>query len=180
MFMRNTEPQTSMGLSEIAAEVGRTTTRQRERGVAAVERRADPETALEPFADELPCSVAAAATLLEAFVAGRTVGESAREAGVAPTTGAKALHLVGVEGVCPLGPTGRRVVRDWLAGELGRADALELTGASEREFALAAYVETHDPLDGAREAVEGALAPGGDAMVSKRDNLADVVDDPEL
>ena len=46
-----------------------------------------------------------------------------------------------------------------------------MTGASECEFALAAYVATHDRLPEAAEAVESALSNGGDAMVAKRDAL---------
>jgi hypothetical protein len=42
-----------------------------------------------------------------------------------------------------------------------------LARASEREFALAVYVETHDPLPAARDAVADALA------VTDDDPLAD-------
>ena len=56
-------------------------------------------------------------------------------------------------------------------------EAVELAGVSEREFALAAYVETHYPIDGAREAIEGALAPGDDAAVAKRDALGETMSD---
>ncbi|MFB6136162.1 MAG: hypothetical protein ABEJ04_05345 [Halobacteriaceae archaeon] len=165
-----------MGLADIAAEVGTTTVSQRERGVAAVDDTSETlADGLAPFGDDLPCTPAAAATLLEAYADGATVGEAGDAAGVAPVTAAKALHLVGVEGVTPLGPTGRRVVRDWLDARLSRADARTLTDASETEFALAVFVETHDPLEGARAVVESALAPGGDAMVEKRDRLADAV-----
>jgi len=166
-----------MALSDIAAGI-ETTTEQRERGVAAVDATARSLAArLEAHADSLPCSPDEAATAAESFAGGATVGEAAEAAGVAPVTAAKALHRVGVEGVCPLGPTGRRIVRDWLAGELTRATALALSGADDAEFALASYVETHDPIDDAREAVESALAPDGDAMVEKRDRLADAMTD---
>ncbi|MFB6142738.1 MAG: hypothetical protein ABEJ30_05285 [Halorientalis sp.] len=169
-----------MGLSDIAAGI-ETTTRQRDRGVAAVDAT-DRSLAgrLEAFADDLPCAPGAAAAVVEAYAGGASVGESAREGGVVPVTAAKTLHLLGVEGVTPLSPTGRDVVRDWLSADVSRADAMALTGASEEEFALAAFVETHDPLPGAREVVDEALAPA-DSMVAKRDRLGDALGDgPDL
>jgi hypothetical protein len=165
-----------MGLSEIAAGV-EVTAEQRDCGVAAVDATDEPlPDRLAPFADDLPCAPREAATVVEAYADGSSVGESARAAGLPPVTGAKALHLLG-ESVCPLGPTGRELVRDWLAADCSRADALALSGASEREFALAAYVETHDPIPGARDALEGALAPDGDAAVAKRDALSETMSD---
>lgn len=168
-----------MGLADIAAGL-ETTTEQRDRGVASVDATARSlEAALGEHADALPCSPSEAAALTESFSAGATVGEAGDAASVPSVTAAKTLHRVGVEGVCPLAPTGRRIVRDWLGGELTRADAMALADADAAEFALAAYVETHDPIEGARQAVESALAPGGDAMVEKRDALADaMVDGP--
>ena len=52
-----------------------------------------------------------------------------------------------------------------------------MTGATDAEFALAAYVETHDPIPELEEAVRReATAPlAGDAAVSKRDALADTM-----
>jgi len=165
-----------MGLPEIAAGV-EVVDEQRDRGVATVDRT-DESLAkrLAPFADELPCDPEAAATLVEAYTGGESVGDAARAAGLAPTDGAKALHLFG-ESVSPVGPTGRAVVRDWLAGRLARTEAVDLAGVSDREFALAVYVETHDPIPGAREAVEGALAPAEDAAVDKRDALGETMSD---
>ena len=163
-----------MGLSEIAAGV-EVVDEQRDRGVAAVDRTAETlADRLEPHVGELPCDGDAAATLVEAYAAGNSVGAAARAAGMAPTDGAKTLHLLG-ESVSPVGPTGREVVRDWVAGRVARTEAIDLAGASEREFALAAYVDTHDPLPGAREAVEGALAPESDGAVDKRDALGETM-----
>ena len=147
----------AMGLSEIAAGI-EVTAEQRDRGVATVdrtedslsERRAQHEAAL-------PCSAEAAATVVERYAGGGSVGAAARAADLAPITAAKALHLLG-ESVSPLGPTGTEILRDWLAGDLARSEARELTRASETEFALAAYVETHEPLQAACSAVDGALA----------------------
>ncbi len=166
-----------MALSDIADGL-EITTPQRERGVATVHDEDRPiARRLERYGDDLPCAPADAAAVVEAFVGGRSVGESARDAGLAPVTAAKALHRLGFDGVTPLSPTGREILRDWLDAELSRSDALALTGASEPEFALATYVETHDPLDGARERVEGALSPRGDAMVEKRDALEETMSD---
>lgn len=164
-----------MGLSDIAAGI-EVTTEQRDRGVPTVDDTdADLTERLAPWSEALPCTPAATATILETHAAGVSVGETAREAGVAPMTAAKALHRCGVAGVTPLAPTARRVLRDWLAGELSRADAVALTGADEADFALAAYVETHDPVPELAEAAEGVLSPGGDASVRKRDALAETM-----
>ncbi|MFC7155816.1 hypothetical protein ACFQPA_10150 [Halomarina halobia] len=165
-----------MGLSDIAAGV-EVTTEQRERGVASVDAtEASLDERLAAFEDDLPCSADAAATVVEAYAGGASVGASAGAADLPPVTGAKVLHLLG-EHVSPLGPTGRELVDDWLDARLSRADALSLSGASESAFALAVYVETHDPLPGAREALADALALGGDAAVAKRDLLAETMDD---
>jgi len=165
-----------MGLAEIAAGV-EVVDEQRDRGVASVDRTTGAlAERLAEYAEELPCSPDAAATLADVYAAGGSVGDAARAAGIAPTDGAKALHLFG-ESVSPVGPAGREVVRDWLDGRLARTEAVDLAGVSEREFALAAYVETHDPLPGAREAVEGALAPESDGAVDKRDALAETMSD---
>lgn len=154
-----------MGLSDLAAGL-ETTAEQRDRGVAAVDATADLEARLAAFAADLPCSPAAVATLVEAYAAGQSVGASARAAGLAPVTGAKVFHLLG-EPVNPLPPTAREVVRDWLDARLSRTEARRLAGVGETEFALGVYVETHDPIPGAREAVAGALA------VEERDPLED-------
>ncbi|WP_254543096.1 DUF7858 family protein [Halomarina pelagica] len=165
-----------MGLSDIAAGL-EVTTEQRERGIATVDAT---ETALDErlaaFSAELPCSPEAAAAVVETYAEGASVGASAATADLPAMTGAKVLHLLG-EHVSPLGPTGRDLVRDWLDARLSRADALALSGASESAFALAVYVETHDPISGASEALEGVLAPDGDAAVAKRDLLAETMDD---
>lgn len=166
-----------MALSDIAAGIV-VHEEQRDRGVAAVDDTGGGLAALlAPYEDDLPCSAASAATVVRSHAAGRSVGESGRRAGVAPVTAAKALHLLGFEGVSPLAPEARRVVRDWLDAELPRTEARSLTGADEAEFALATFVETHEPLDGAAVVVESALAPGGDAAVAKRDALAGTMSD---
>jgi hypothetical protein len=166
-----------MGLSEIAADL-EVTARQEQRGVATVDDTdATLVERLAVGAESLPCTPEAAATVLRRHAAGDPVGEAAREAGVAPMTAAKALYACGVAGVCPLAPTARAVVADWVAGDLRRSEALELTGADEAEFALAAYVETHDPDPDLAAAAADALSPGGDAAVEKRDRLAETLPD---
>jgi len=146
-----------MGLSDIAAGVT-VTERQQERGVATVDDTdATLAERLAEFEKSLPCSSEAAATILERYVEGGSVGAAGRAAGVPPVTAAKTLHLLG-ESVSPAGPTAREVVRDWIAGDLSRTDALTLSRLGETEFALAVYVETHNPLEAACTAVEGVLA----------------------
>jgi hypothetical protein len=150
-----------MALSDIAAGI-EVTAEQRDRGVATVDDTGETlASQLADYESELPCSPAAAATVAEAYADGASVGAAGGAAGVAPMTAAKALHRLGVQGLSPLTPRQREVVRDWVAAELPRSDALALTGGSETEFALAAYVETHDPIPAATDAVEGVLADAG-------------------
>jgi len=164
-----------MGLSDIAAGI-EVHERQRERGVPTVDATGDDLVArLDDHTEALPCTPEAAATVVETYAAGTSVGDCAREAGVAPMTAAKLLHCCGVTGLSPLGPTGRRIVRDWLAGDLARTEATELAGADEADFALATYIETHDPVPDLADAVEGVLEPDGTATVDKRDALAETM-----
>ncbi|WP_224270378.1 hypothetical protein [Haloprofundus salinisoli] len=167
-----------MGLADIAAGI-EVTAEQETRGVPTVD---DTGVALrerfDAHAEALPCEADAAATVFDAYAGGASVGESAREAGVAPMTAAKALHRCGVTGVTPLGPTAREILRDWLDGELPRTEARTLTGVSKTEFALAAYVETHEPIEELTDATAGELTPGTNATVAKRDALAETMSDP--
>ncbi|MHC3379428.1 DUF7858 family protein [Haloarcula sp. H-GB5] len=159
-----------MTLSDIAAGV-EVTTHQRDRGIAAVDETDAPlPERLAPVADNLPCSAATAATVVEAYAAGKSVGDAGRAAGVAPVMAAKTLHLVG-EQVSPVGPQGREMIADWLAGDLSRSDAIALADVTEQEFALAVYIETHEPLPAARDAVEGALT------TEERDPLGETMSD---
>lgn len=146
-----------MALSDIAAGIEVTAT-QESRGVATVDATdAGLADRLDPFADRLPCSPDAAATVLETYAGGAAVDTAGRAAGIAPVTAAKTLHLLG-ENVSPVGPTGRGILHDFLAGDLSRTEALELSRLGETEFALALYVETHEPLEAACAAIEGVLA----------------------
>lgn len=168
-----------MTLSEIADGL-EVTSRQRERGVAVAD---DTETPLvdrlEPYADDLPCTPAATATLVEAYTAGQSVGDAAREAGVTPMTGAKALHRCGVSGVCPLAPSRRGVVRDWLDGRIARSEAVALAGGDEAAFALATYVETHDPLPAVADAVDAHVAGSAPLGGSDDQVLGDALGSPD-
>jgi hypothetical protein len=164
----------TMGLSEIAAGL-ELRTEQVQRGVATVDDTdVDLDARLREYEADLPCTAAAASTVLERYDEGASVGDAGEAAALAPVTAAKLLHRCGFEGVSP---TARRVLRDWIDGRLSRADALELTSSDEAEFALAAYVETHEPIAELAEAVRrDASAPiAGDALVSKRDALAETM-----
>lgn len=164
-----------MGLSDIAAGI-EVTAEQRDRGVTTADATGESLVdRLAPAATDLPCTPEATATILETHTAGNSIEASAQAAEVAPVTAAKALHRCGITGVNPLTPTARAVVRDWLDGELGRADALALTGGDEAEFALASYVETHDPVPALVEAAEAAVAPSTNASVAKRDALGETM-----
>lgn len=162
-----------MGLSDIAEGV-EVTTEQRDRGVATVDDTdATLAERLAPHAEGLPCDAETAAAVVERYAAGGSVGQAAAAGYLPRVTAAKTLHLLG-EPVSPLGPMGREIVRDWIAGDLSRTTALELSRASPETFALAAYVETHDPLPGARDAVEGALRGGSTTPGA---HLGDALDD---
>lgn len=166
-----------MRLSDIAAGL-EVVEEQQDRGVATVDdTEASLAERLQPYEDELPCGPADAAAAVEAYTAGADAEEAADAAGLAPVTAARALHLLGVEGVSPLDPDAHRAIRSWLEGERSRTAARTAAGADEQAFAIASFVETHEPLAGAREAVEGALAPGGDAVVEKREALDGTMSD---
>jgi len=161
-----------MGLSDIAAGI-EVCDRQRDRGVSTVDATGgDLVDRLDAHAEVLPCTPEAAASVVETYAAGTSVGDCAREAGIAPMTAAKLLHRCGIGGLTPLAPTARNVVRDWLDGDLSRAEAVELVGADEADFALATYVETHDAVPELADAVAGVLEPESSATVAKRDALA--------
>lgn len=169
-----------MSLDDIAAGL-EVVERQHDRGVATADDTGEPlADRFARVAQALPCTPAAAATVVETYAAGASVGDSAREAAVAPITAAKALHRCGIEGITPLSTLARQVVHDWLAGDLARSEALALTGATEAEFALGTYIETHDPVPALAEATDASLTPGGNAAVRKRDALAETLDGPDL
>ncbi len=168
-----------MGLAEIAAGV-EVTAEQRDRGVATVDDAGgDLVDRLRPYADALPCDPDAAAAVVDAYAAGQSIGAAGRVAGVPSVTAAKTLHLLGVDGVCPLSPTQRDILRDWLDARIAHSEARELIGVSESEFQLAAYIETHDPIPGARDAIEPVLGPAGDAMTAKQQLLAETMSSPD-
>jgi len=170
-----------MGLSDIAAGVT-VTTRQRERGVATVDATGTSlAERLAPHAGDLPCAVAEAAALLEAYGAGTSVGAAAARAGLAPTAAAKVLHVLGVAGVNPLSPLAREVVEDWLDGRLTRREAVTLSGASDAEFALGAFCATHDPIEEAAAAVAAAREPDRAATRASLGSgaLSDALSDPD-
>lgn len=163
-----------MGLSDIVAGI-EVTTEQRARGVASVDDTdAGLAERLAAFAEDLPCPAAAAATFVDAYAAGKSVGAASRAAGLAPATGARTLHHLG-EPVCPLSPVERDVVRDFLDARVGRTDAVSLVG-SETEFALGVYCQTHEPIPGAVEALEGALAvEATDPLADARSDVGDLL-----
>ncbi|MXR52778.1 hypothetical protein GRX03_14330 [Halovenus sp. WSH3] len=164
-----------MGLSEIADGI-EVTDEQDERGISTVDTTdATLTERLEPFADDLPCTPAEAATVLERYSEGKAVDGAGRAAGVAPVTAAKTLHLLG-ESVSPVGPMGKEIVQDWIAGDLSRTEALELTQLGEAEFGLAAYVETHDPIEDACAAIEGVLAGHRDRRQPLAETMSQATD----
>lgn len=164
-----------MTLSEIAAGL-EVTTEQRECGVAeADDTGASLEERLGDFDESLPCSPGAAASVVDAYTEGAHVGRAAAVAGVPKTTAAKALYLLG-EPIDPLSPTAKRVVEDWLAGEVSRTEARTLTGVGERELALGVYVATHDPIDGAESVIaEADTLPDADPLADARSDLGDLI-----
>ncbi len=165
-----------MALSDIAAGL-EVTAEQRDRGVATADGTGAPlAERLGPFASALPCEPAATASVVEAYAEGADVGRAAAVAEVPRTTAAKALYLLG-EPVDPLPPTARRVVADWLDGEISRTEAMTLANVGEREFALGVYVATHEPIPEAESVVADALSVEGDAdpLDDARSSLDDLV-----
>ena len=168
-----------MTLSEIAAEI-ETVTEQERRSVTAVDATERSLTERFVAADaELPCDPEAAATVVETHARGESIEAAATAAGVVPVTAAKVLHRTGAADVSPLSPAERTAVREWLAGERPRAEALAVTDCSEAGFTLAAYVEQHDRDPELAAAVAAALTPSDNASVRKRDRLAETMSAPE-
>lgn len=163
-----------MGLSDIAEGV-EVTVEQRDRGVATADGT---ETSLAerlaPFDDALPCSPATAARLVEAYAEGASIGRSAAVADVPETTAAKTLYLLG-EPIDPLSPTSRRILDDWIAGEISRTEARTLAGIGDDEFALGAYVATHDPIAEAESVVAGSMSIDRDVdpLIDARSDVGD-------
>lgn len=165
-----------MTLSEIAAGI-EVTAEQRDRGVAAADgTEAKLADRLAQFDARLPCSPTAAAALFEAYVEGAAVGRAAAVADVPETTAAKTLYLLG-EPIDPLTPTASRVLDDFLAGELPRTEARTLASVGEAEFALGAYIATHDPIEGAETAIAEAISvpDDGDPLADARSDLGDLI-----
>jgi hypothetical protein len=163
-----------MGLSDIAAGL-EVTTEQRDHGVAAVDETGAPlAERLAEFASELPCSAEAAAALVDAYAEGASIDRAAAVAAMPPTTAAKTLYLLG-EPVDPLSPTAKRVLDDWLAGELSRTDARQLMSVGDSEFALGAYIATHEPIEAAEPVVTDALSveATGDPLSEARSGVDD-------
>ena len=168
-----------MGLGDIAAGL-KVTAEQRDRGVAVVDAAGETlADRLEPYETALPCAPETAAAVFESFTGGKAVETAATDAGVPPVVAAKTLHLLGVDGVCPLSPQGRLIVRDWLEARVTRSEARELTGASETELQLAVFIETHDPPAGITEAIEPALTAGEQPLAANKEALSDTVTEPD-
>jgi hypothetical protein len=141
-----------VSLSDIATGL-EVTAEQRDRDVVAVDGTGGTlAERLAPHADALPCEPATAAAVAEAYARGRSVDASARAAGIPRMRAAKTLHLLG-EPIRPLGAGGRERIREWLRGERSRTEARSAADANEASFALAVYVETHDPIPAAGEAL---------------------------
>ena len=104
------------------------------------------------------------------------MGRAAAVADVPETTAAKTLYLLG-EPIDPLTPTATRVLDDFLAGELPRTEARTLAGVGEAEFALGAYIATHDPIEGAETAIAEAISvpDDGDPLADARSDLGDLI-----
>lgn len=164
-----------MALQDIAAGL-EITEKQQDKGVATVDKTERNLTdRLAPFADELPCNVEKAASIVQEHASGSALDKIGMNVGIPTITVAKTLHLLGIEGICPLTPQSREIVRDWLHAEVGRSTARELTGASETEFQLTVYIETHEPLEGAAEAIEPTLTAGSNASIEKKELLQETM-----
>lgn len=168
-----------MSLGDIAAGL-KVTDEQQDRGVAVVDAAGETlSDRLAPYETALPCAPATAAAVYESFTGGATIEAAAIDAGIPPIAAAKTLHLLGVDGLCPLSPRGQLIVRDWLDARISRSEARELTGASETEFQLAVFIETHEPPAGITDAVEPTLATGEQPLAASRDALSEAVSQPD-
>jgi len=164
-----------MALSEIAAGV-EVTAEQDDRGVATSdETERSLEERLAEFEADLPCSAATAAELVDAYTEGAAIGRAAAVGEVPKTTAAKTLYRLG-EPIDPLTPTAKRVMDDWLAGDLSRTEAKTLANVGDEAFALGAYVATHDPIDGVESVIAADVSlSGADPLSDARSDLGDLI-----
>lgn len=167
-----------MALADIADGV-RSVEKQQRRDVAVVDAVGGSlADRLERCASDLPCSPRDAASLARRFASGTSVERSAEAVGITRTVAAKTLHLLGFSGVVRLDRDDRTVVRRWIDGEIERTAARRRTGLDEATFALAVYVETHEPLAAARAALDPALATRAVDPTDQQRALRDTMSDP--
>jgi hypothetical protein len=167
-----------MTLADIAEGIEVVET-QREREVAAVDVAGESlADRLESCASALPCSADQAADVAREYAATGSLDRTAEASDVTRTIAAKTLHLLGFEGVVRIDPADRAIVGRWIDGEIDRTTACRRSSLGERTFALAVYVETHEPLPAARAAVEPALTIDRATAVDRRDTLQETMSDP--
>lgn len=166
-----------MSLADIAEGV-RSVETQHTRDVAIVdavnESLAD---RLEGFASDLPCSPTQADRLARQFGAGESIESCAETVGVTRTNAARTLHLLGFAGVITVDPVDREIIKQWINGEIDRITANRRTDLDKSRFALAVYVETHEPLTETRAAIEPTVSLSENIQTDRRRALDETMAD---
>lgn len=133
---------------------------------------------LEDCASDLPCSPTAASHLARQFRAGESIEACAETVGVTRTNAARTLHLLGFAGVITVDPVDREIIKQWINGEIDRTTATRRTDLERSRFALAVYVETHEPLTEDQAAIEPTISLSENIQSDRRRVLNETMADP--
>jgi|GEM_PF-423496 len=167
-----------MALADIAEGI-RSVEKQQHRDVAVVDAAGTSlADRLETCASDLPCSPPEAASLARQFAGGAPVERCAETVGVTRTVAVKTLHLLGFSGVVTVDRDDRTVVRRWIDGEIDRTTVRRRTGLDESTFALAVYVETHEPLAAAQAVLDPARTTTDGDPTDQQRALQETMSDP--
>lgn len=146
-----------MGLAEIA-EGMQFTTQQQNRDVHPIDDTTTDLTArLQDYAESLPCSPDTAALVVREYTREMAVAPAAEAADLSLVTAIKLLHRCGVPGLSPLSESDRERLVEWLDGVRPRSDIVNHAEVTERELALATYLETHQVIPELKSALWGQL-----------------------
>lgn len=134
-----------MALSDIAAEL-EFTIKQEEQGVPTSTNQIQSlREQLRCCEDDLPCDVKAAEILLEQYRQGVSISDAAIAADLPETIATITLFLLG-QSVEPLSSNTNKIIKDWVDGSISTREAERAVGENEIEFAIAAFIATHEPL----------------------------------
>jgi hypothetical protein len=75
-------------------------------------------------------------------------------------------------------PVDREIIKQWINGEIDRTTANRRTDLERSRFALAVYVETHEPLTEDQAAIEPTISLSENIQSDRRRVLNETMADP--